>query len=100
MAKLDLARWPELEPLLSECLSAPEPARSSKIAELRARVEGFQPIEVHARDVSVADAVRSYLFNSQIVTPPGKGRTARRFATRRARLTAAGGFVIGRCTSP
>lgn len=37
MAKLDAARWPELEPLLSECLSVPQEVRSSKLAELRAR---------------------------------------------------------------
>lgn len=37
MAKLDAARWPELEALSSELLSTPEAARSGRLAELRAR---------------------------------------------------------------
>lgn len=36
-----------------------------------AAVDGLTPIRVDARQVPVADAVRSYLFNSQLVRPPG-----------------------------
>ena len=35
------------------------------------RVEGFTPVRVPAAEVSAQDAVRSYLFNSQLVRPPG-----------------------------
>jgi succinylarginine dihydrolase len=34
-------------------------------------VSGFEYVEVAAADVSLADAVRSYLFNAQLVTLPG-----------------------------
>ena len=34
-------------------------------------VEGFTPVRVRADELSVADAVRSYLFNSQLVRVPG-----------------------------
>jgi succinylarginine dihydrolase len=33
-------------------------------------VAGFEYVEVAAADVPLADAVRSYLFNAQLVTPP------------------------------
>jgi succinylarginine dihydrolase len=33
-------------------------------------VPGFEYVEVPAADVPLADAVRSYLFNAQLVTPP------------------------------
>lgn len=33
-------------------------------------VAGFEYVEVPAADVPLADAVRSYLFNAQLVTPP------------------------------
>ena len=32
---------------------------------------GFEYVEVPAAEVPLADAVRSYLFNAQLVTPPG-----------------------------
>jgi succinylarginine dihydrolase len=35
-----------------------------------ARVPGFEYVEVAAVDVPLEDAVRSYLFNAQLVTPP------------------------------
>jgi succinylarginine dihydrolase len=35
------------------------------------RVAGFEFVEVPAAEVSLADAVRSYLFNAQLVTLPG-----------------------------
>jgi succinylarginine dihydrolase len=34
-------------------------------------VPGFEYVEVPTADVPLADAVRSYLFNAQLVTPPG-----------------------------
>ena len=36
-----------------------------------AHVSGFEYVEVAAADVPLADAVKSYLFNAQLVTPPG-----------------------------
>jgi succinylarginine dihydrolase len=44
------------------------------LRELAAKVEGFTPVRVDAREVPVADAVRSYLFNSQLVRAPGEER--------------------------
>jgi succinylarginine dihydrolase len=40
------------------------------LAELEARVPDFEYVEVPAADVPLADAVRSYLFNAQLVTTP------------------------------
>ena len=41
------------------------------LAELAARIgPAFAPIVVHERDVSLADAVATYLFNSQLLTRP------------------------------
>lgn len=40
------------------------------LAFLRARVEGFEYVEVPAAEVPLEDAIRSYLFNAQLVTPP------------------------------
>ena len=34
------------------------------------RVPGFESVEVAADEVSLEDAIRSYLFNAQLVTPP------------------------------
>jgi succinylarginine dihydrolase len=34
-------------------------------------VPGFEYVEVAAADVPIADAIKSYLFNAQLVTPPG-----------------------------
>jgi succinylarginine dihydrolase len=34
-------------------------------------VPGFEYVEVAAAEVPLADAIRSYLFNAQLVTPPG-----------------------------
>jgi succinylarginine dihydrolase len=42
-------------------------------ADLRARVPGLTIVEAPADRVSLADAVGSYLFNSQLVTLPGGG---------------------------
>jgi len=40
------------------------------IAALETRVPGFEFVEVAAAEVPLADAVSSYLFNAQLVTPP------------------------------
>ena len=44
--------------------------RDSLIAQLERLVPGFEYIEVTDADVPLADAVNSYLFNAQLVTPP------------------------------
>lgn len=44
-------------------------------ARLREKVPGFTLIEVPEREVSVADAVHTYLFNSQLLSMPGGGMT-------------------------
>lgn len=36
----------------------------------QAQVPGFEYVEVPAAEVPLADAIRSYLFNAQLVTPP------------------------------
>ena len=54
-------------------LFAHEQAFADKQALLTAcerLVPGFEYVEVPAADVPLADAVRSYLFNAQLVTPP------------------------------
>lgn len=48
--------------------------KAALYAEIRAKAQGlFEPVfvEIGARDVSLADAVSSYLFNSQLVREPG-----------------------------
>jgi succinylarginine dihydrolase len=45
----------------------------SLYADLRAAVPEVEIIEVPAAEVSLADAVSSYLFNAQLVTLPGGG---------------------------
>ena len=44
--------------------------KDSLIAALSARIDGFEYVEVPAAEVSLEDAIRSYLFNAQLVTPP------------------------------
>ena len=44
------------------------------LADLSARFPELDYVEVPAAEVSLADAIRSYLFNAQLVTPPD-GRT-------------------------
>jgi succinylarginine dihydrolase len=44
------------------------------LADLQARVPDLDYVEVPAAEVSLEDAIRSYLFNAQLVTPPD-GRT-------------------------
>ncbi|AKF06674.1 N-succinylarginine dihydrolase [Sandaracinus amylolyticus] len=48
--------------------------RDDVLRAIAARVPGFEAVEVRASEVSVEDAVKSYLFNSQILTLPGGGR--------------------------
>jgi succinylarginine dihydrolase len=45
------------------------------LAALEAQVPGFDYVEVPAAEVPLADAVRSYLFNAQLVTLPGGAHT-------------------------
>jgi succinylarginine dihydrolase len=40
------------------------------VAQLERLVPGFEYVEVAESEVPLADAVRSYLFNAQLVTPP------------------------------
>lgn len=44
--------------------------KETLIAALEAKVPGFEYVEVPASEVPLADAVGSYLFNAQLVTPP------------------------------
>ncbi|MEA1073179.1 N-succinylarginine dihydrolase [Sphingomonas sp. LY160] len=44
--------------------------RDGLVEELSAKVDGFELVEVASSDVPLADAIRSYLFNSQLVTLP------------------------------
>jgi succinylarginine dihydrolase len=45
--------------------------RESLIDACARLVPGFEYVEVPAAEVPLADAIRSYLFNAQLVTPPG-----------------------------
>ena len=44
--------------------------KEALIAALSAKVEGFEYVEVPDAEVPLTDAIRSYLFNAQLVTPP------------------------------
>lgn len=46
--------------------------RDALLRELGEKVEGFTPVQVDTREVSVEDAVKSYLFNSQLVRVGGE----------------------------
>jgi len=45
--------------------------KDALIEALAAKVPGFEYVEVPAAEVPLADAIRSYLFNGQLVTPRG-----------------------------
>jgi succinylarginine dihydrolase len=45
--------------------------RDRIVAECERRVPGFELVEVAEAEVSLADAISSYLFNAQLVSPPG-----------------------------
>lgn len=49
--------------------------RDALVAELAAKVLGFELVEVPDADVPLADAIKSYLFNAQLVTPPDGAMT-------------------------
>lgn len=49
--------------------------KDAMLEALQARVEGFEYVEVPADQVPLADAIRSYLFNAQLVTPPDGQQT-------------------------
>jgi succinylarginine dihydrolase len=44
--------------------------KGALLTALEAKVPGFEYVEVPAAEVPLADAIRSYLFNAQLVTPP------------------------------
>jgi len=49
--------------------------RDALAAELVSKVPGFELVEVPDAEVPLADAVKSYLFNAQLVTPPDGAMT-------------------------
>ncbi len=49
--------------------------KESLIAQLDLLVPGFEYVEVAEAEVPLGDAVRSYLFNGQLVTPPDRQTT-------------------------
>jgi len=49
--------------------------RNSLVDRLAANVPGFEFVEVPDAEVPLADAVKSYLFNAQLVSPPDGGMT-------------------------
>jgi succinylarginine dihydrolase len=49
--------------------------RDALIAALRERVREFELVEVADAEVSLAEAIRTYLFNAQLVTPPDGAMT-------------------------
>jgi len=44
--------------------------KAALLGALQTRIPDFEYVEVAAADVPLADAIRSYLFNAQLVTPP------------------------------
>jgi succinylarginine dihydrolase len=44
--------------------------KATLLTQLEAKVPGFEYVEVPAAEVTLADAISSYLFNGQLVTPP------------------------------
>ena len=44
--------------------------KEALLSDCERHVPGFDYVEVPASDVPLADAIRSYLFNAQLVTPP------------------------------
>ena len=49
--------------------------RDALVEQLAARVPGFELVEVPDAEVPLADAIKSYLFNAQLVTPPDGAMT-------------------------
>ncbi len=52
--------------------------KAALIERCEQRVRGFEYVEVADADVPLADAIRSYLFNAQLVTPAGRTNDADR----------------------
>jgi succinylarginine dihydrolase len=49
--------------------------RDALVDELAVKVPGFELVEVLDAEVPLADAIKSYLFNAQLVTPPDGAMT-------------------------
>ncbi len=49
--------------------------RDGLIGKLSAKLSGFEYVEVPDAEVPLSDAIRSYLFNAQLVTPPDGAMT-------------------------
>ena len=49
--------------------------KGALLGALEARMPGFEYVEVPAAEVPLADAIKSYLFNAQLVTPPDRQPT-------------------------
>ena len=49
--------------------------RDALVDELAAKVPGFELVEVPDAEVALTDAIKSYLFNAQLVTPPDGAMT-------------------------
>ena len=49
--------------------------RDALVAELTAKLPEFELVEVPDAEVPLADAIKSYLFNAQLVTPPDGAMT-------------------------
>ena len=49
--------------------------RDALVDKLAAKVSGFELVEVPDAEVPLADAIKSYLFNAQLVTPPDGAMT-------------------------
>ena len=45
--------------------------RDRLLEECARKVPGFEPVEVSDKEVPLSDAIASYLFNAQLVSPPG-----------------------------
>ena len=64
--------------------------RRAVVACCERRVPGFEYVEVPAAEVPLADAIRSYLFNAQLVTPPDGETDPGRARPRRGRRPPSG----------
>jgi succinylarginine dihydrolase len=49
--------------------------RDALVAKLDEQIPGFELVEVPDAEVPLGDAIRSYLFNAQLVTPPDGAMT-------------------------
>lgn len=51
-------------------------AKASLLETLAARIDNFVPVELPSKDVPISDVVKSYLFNSQLISLPRDGKMA------------------------